>query len=101
MTETHERRITYEELRYVLIACQTCAAEICVDLENEYPAASLSGATTPTPQCSICGTRFNVAVAAAVHGFFQWAWALRAAGQSVAFRIREPEAPARAREGGR
>lgn len=103
MTETRERRITFDELRYVLVACQTCAAEITIDLENEYQAKALAGpgAGIPVPSCPICASPFNTAVVTAVHDFAQWAGSLRKAGQSIAFRLREPQAVAAPGEGGR
>ena len=91
MTETRERRITYDELRYILIACPTCTAEITIDLENADQAKFLASASAPVPLCPICGRPFNGAVAEAVHSFAKWARALRTADQSVAFRLREPQ----------
>ena len=90
MSDTRERRISYDELRYMLATCQRCRAEISVDLANERQTENMTGTFHPT--CPICGAPFDSNVGVALRDFVRWYQHLRQAGRSVGFRLQEPEA---------
>jgi hypothetical protein len=87
MTESREVRFPYTDMVTIVITCQTCGAEIAVNLAAEKQRNKMSSVGI---DCPICRTAFPPNLTGALGHFQQWLDQVQGSGVAVAFRVTLP-----------
>lgn len=86
MTETHERRISHDELKLLCFVCSECQAELTLDIENSKQRERFHP-NNLLIECPFCRSEFSSDFARCIRLFIQWYQSVRAINQQFMFRI--------------
>lgn len=87
MTETTERRITWDELHRMVIECEHCHTELNIEFDKDDQRRRVSEKDAPRLVCALCGTQSDTALMQAFQYFHLWRLRIRDSKATVSFRI--------------
>lgn len=90
MTETTERRISWDELFLLAFDCTSCHAELTLDLKNADQRRRFADRDAFTMSCPFCGATFDSALIESIRRFEHWRQKVGESGHAVTFRLPMP-----------
>jgi hypothetical protein len=87
MMSQKEARLSYQELRHIVLVCSKCQAEECLDLTGDIQMESLVPGGDLVPHCGICETPINRDLVQAIRSLRDAYRKLESSGCALVFRV--------------